>query len=59
MYKQNHFAIQQKLTQHCKPTILQLKKQNTSIIAKTEFQSFFSFCQSACSRSVQFLPSLE
>ena len=41
MYKQNHFAIQQKLTQHCKPTILQLKKQNTSIIAKTEFQSFF------------------
>ena len=26
--KLNHFAVHLKLTQHCKPTILQLKKQN-------------------------------
>ena len=25
----NHFAVQQKLTQHCKPTILQLKQIKT------------------------------
>ena len=27
----NHFAVQQKLTQHCKSTILQLKKKQTKI----------------------------
>ena len=26
----SHFAVQQKLTQHCKSTILQLKKKNRS-----------------------------
>ena len=28
--KLNHFAVQQKLTQHCKSTILQLKNNNIS-----------------------------
>ena len=26
IYKLNHFAVHQKLTQHCKSTILQLKE---------------------------------
>ena len=28
----NHFAIHQKLTQHCKSTILQLKKKDNPIV---------------------------
>ena len=29
----NHFAVQQKLTQHCKSTLLQLKNNNNSEVA--------------------------
>ena len=36
--KLNHFAVQQKLTQHCKSTILQLKKK------KEKSEYLLNFC---------------
>ena len=35
----NHFAVQQKLTQHCKSTILQLKKTQKTLMEDQEENS--------------------